>query len=241
MGGYWRNGLADAITVPAFSAPLFPQARTVSPFIEAKPPSAQTLPKSADPPKTGGLAMRTSILITAAIALMAAAMPARGGEWAVPAASQPGYSFNTAVSVKAGILVPDASVGSGLAGGFELAIDNPLVQVPGGKIRDQFSYNRFDRDGLVLQTLEYNPHYMVAVADDLWVGAGPGIGWIFTSSDRGNSPDMWTAQLGASAYYTAGHMLLGLESRYQWTGDERVGGANGADNWATLFKIGYAY
>ncbi|MBI3444093.1 MAG: hypothetical protein HY055_01685 [Magnetospirillum sp.] len=138
-------------------------------------------------------------------------------------------------------MVPDASVGSGLAGGFELAIDNPLVQVPGGKIRDQFSYNRFDRDGLVLQTLEYNPHYMVAVADDLWVGAGPGIGWIFTSSDRGNSPDMWTAQLGASAYYTAGHMLLGLESRYQWTGDERVGGANGADNWATLFKIGYAY
>lgn len=185
--------------------------------------------------------MRSRLLLTAAIVLTALALPAQGGEWAVPAASQPGFSFNTTAAVKVGAMVPDSAVGSGLAGGLELAFDDPLLQLPYGKIRDQLSYNRFDHGGLLLQTLEYNPHYMVPLMDDFWVGAGPGVGWIFTHSDPGPSPDMWTAQFGASAYYTVGQVMIGVESRYQWTGDERVGGASSADNWLTVLKIGYAY
>lgn len=185
--------------------------------------------------------MRKRLLVAATLALTAIALPALGGEGAFPAASQPGWSANTTVALKMGAMVPDSAIGSGLAGGLELAIDDPLFQLPYGKIRDQFSYNRFDHGGLELQTLEFNPHYMIPIVDNLWVGGGPGVGWAFTHADSGLSPDMWTAQLGASAYYTAGQLMIGLESRYQWTGDERVGGASSVDNWMTTLKIGYAY
>ncbi len=185
--------------------------------------------------------MRKRLLIAATFALTALTMPALGQGWAFPAAAQPGWSANTTVALKMGIMVPDSSIGSGLAGGFELAVDDPLFQLPYGKIRDQFSYNRFDHGGLELQTLEFNPHYMVPLADNLWVGGGPGVGWAFTHADSGPSPDMWTAQLGANTYYTAGQLMIGLESRYQWTGDERVGGMSSGDNWLTMLKIGYAY
>ncbi len=185
--------------------------------------------------------MRKRLLIVATLALTAVAMPAFGESWAFPAATQPGWSANTTVSLKMGAMVPDSALGSGLAGGIELAVDDPLFQLPYGKIRDQFSYNRYDHGGVELQTLEFNPHYMVPIVDNLWAGFGPGVGWMITSSQSGPSPDMWTAQLGASAYYTAGQLMLGLETRYQWTGDERVGGVSSADNWMTTFKIGYAY
>lgn len=185
--------------------------------------------------------MRTRLLLAAVMALSAIALPAQGGEWAVPAATQPGYSPNTTVAMKVGALVPDSSAGIGLAAGFELAVDDPLLQLPYGKIRDQFSYNHFDHGGLELQSLEYNPHYMIPIVEGLWVGGGPGLGWVFTRSESGAGPDMWTAQLGASAYYTAGPLMIGLESRYQWAGDEKVGGASSADNWLTTLKIGYAY
>lgn len=185
--------------------------------------------------------MRKRLLIAAALVLGAVAFPAWGGDWAFPAARQPGYSANTTMALKMGALVPDGSSGSGLAGGFEVAIDDPLFALPYGKIRDQFSYNRYDRGGLELQTLEFNPHYMIPIVDNLWVGGGPGMGWMFTHSDGGPSPDMWTVQAGASAYYTAGQLMIGLESRYQWTEGDRVGGASSADNWLTMLKIGYAY
>ncbi|WP_043743350.1 hypothetical protein [Paramagnetospirillum magneticum] len=185
--------------------------------------------------------MRKRLLIAATLALTAIALPAWGGDWAFPAAAQHGWSANTTVALKMGAMVPDSSVGSGLAGGFELAVDDPLFQLPYGKIRDQFSYNRFDHGGLELQTLEFNPHYMIPIVENLWVGGGPGVGWVFTHSESGPSPDMVTVQLGASAYYTAGQLMVGLESRYQWAGDERVGGASSADNWLTMLKIGYAY
>ncbi len=185
--------------------------------------------------------MRKRLLIAATIAFAAIAMPAWGGEWAFPAASQPGWSANTTLALKMGAMIPDSAIGSGLAGGVEIAMDDPLFQLPYGKIRDQFSYNRFDHGGLELQTIEFNPHYMIPIIDNLWAGGGPGVGWIFTSSQSGPSPDMWSAQLGASAYYTAGQLMLGAETRYQWTGDERVGGMSGADNWTAMVKLGYAY
>jgi hypothetical protein len=185
--------------------------------------------------------MRKRLLIAATLALTAIALPAFGDGWAFPAARQPGWSPNTTVALKMGAMVPDSALGSGLAGGIELAVDDPLFQLPYGKIRDQFSYNRYDHGGIELQTLEFNPHYMVPIVDNLWAGFGPGVGWMITNSQSGPSPDMWTAQLGASAYYTAGQLMLGMESRYQWTGNEQVGGVSSVDNWMTTFKIGYAY
>ncbi len=171
---------------------------------------------------------------------MALALPAHGDEWAFPAASQPGYAPNPTISFKVGAMAPDSG-SSGFAGGVELSLDNPLIQTGYGKIRDQFSYNRFDSSGLKIETLEYNPHYMVPIGERVWVGGGPGIGYMFTDSVSGPSPDLWTAQLGVSASTVIDHLQIGLEARWQWTEDQRVGNANGADNWLTMLKFGYAY
>lgn len=178
--------------------------------------------------------MRKRLLLLAAVALTAFALPAQGGET--------DYTPNATMALKMGVMSTEtASVGTGIAGGIEFAVDDPLIRLPYGKIRDQFSYNRFERDWLTLQTIEFNPHYMVPLADNFWVGAGPGVGWAFVHSDRGNSPDMWTVQAGVSAYYTLDKVMVGLESRYQWTADERVGNAANGDNWMTTLKLGYAF
>ena len=186
--------------------------------------------------------MNTRFLALVTAALMALALPASAEEWAFPAASQPGYSFNTTVSFKVGAMVPDG-VNAGFAGGIELAVDDPLIQLPYGKIRDQFSYNRFENGGLIIETLEYNPHYMVPIGEEqrIWVGGGPGVGYMFTDSTSGPSPDLWTAQLGVSASTVIDHLQIGLESRYQWTDGQRVGNTGTADNWLTMLKFGYAY
>jgi len=188
--------------------------------------------------------MRRPLLAVFAALTSFAALPAQAADWGLlPVANDPAYKPNFAVALKGGMLDADVpGAGAGLAYGAELSLDCPLIRTPVGKIRQQLSWNRADEDGLELNTVELNPHFVVEAAKDLWVGAGPGVGYVWADHSTGRDADMWAVQAGASVTYTAGHMLVGLESRYQWTESEDVGtGRDGADNWLTMAKVGYRF
>jgi hypothetical protein len=102
-----------------------------------------------------------------------AAVPAQASQWGFMVANDPAYKPNMAVALKGGMLDADVpGADASFAYGVELSLDCPLLRTPVGKIRQQLSWNRMDEDGLELNTLELNPHYVVEMAR-LWVGAGP--------------------------------------------------------------------
>ncbi|MGE5547447.1 MAG: hypothetical protein ACM33T_11150 [Solirubrobacterales bacterium] len=186
--------------------------------------------------------MRYASLAAAAIAVLAA-IPAQAGEWGfLPVTNDPSFKFEPAIALKGGWMAPDVGgVGDDFAYGAELSFNCGLLRLPVGRIRHQLSYNRFDHDGLELQTVEFNPHYQVEAAPNLWIGAGPGVGFVWAESDRGSDANMWALNAGAGATYVMGHVTLGVESRYQWTQDDAVGATKGADNWLTTVKVGYKF
>lgn len=186
--------------------------------------------------------MLTRTLILASVALITLAAPASGGDWAIPAATQKDYAANVAVAVTAGLLTPDSSTGSGMVGGLELSFNDPLIQLPYGRLRDSVGYSHVKHGGLQLDSFEFNVHYQVPLAGDtLWAGFGPGFGWVITDSDAGPSPNLWAGQIGADITYMSGNVLIGFDSRWQWTESDRVGNAAGADNWKNVIKIGWTY
>lgn len=165
----------------------------------------------------------TRMLAVAAVAI-AAVLPALSQE--VPS----GF----AIAAKGGWWDADvASADGGPAFGIELSADNLLIEPPAGKLQHMWSWNHADNDGLRLDTVEWNAHWAFEVRPSLWLGFGPGIGWVW--ADGGNVEDSAGVQLGVSATYVHGHALFGIESRYQWTE------AGGADNWLTVAKVGYRF
>ncbi|MGE5514402.1 MAG: hypothetical protein ACM31D_01130 [Bacteroidota bacterium] len=172
--------------------------------------------------------MRRIIYATsAAMIALLAALPARGGD-GTP------YAPNLAVALKGGVVSTDVSgVDASPVYGAELSVDDALIDPVVGKVRHMLSYNHADHDGLTLNTVEWNAHWVFETHRDFWLGAGPGIGYVWADG-RGvdNSP---AAQFGMSATYFYDHAMVGFESRYQWTtGDS-------ADNWLTMVKVGYRF
>lgn len=169
---------------------------------------------------------RLMLSATAAMIVLAAALPARGGD-AV-------YSPNWAIALKGGIVASDVkNADAAPAYGLEVSVDDPLLDPIAGKVRHMVSFNHADGDGLELNTIEWNAHWVFMTHRDFWLGAGPGIGYIWADGrGRDDSP---AVQFGLSATYVQGHALFGLESRYQWaTGDS-------VDNWLTMVKVGYQF
>lgn len=189
--------------------------------------------------------MRRLLLGLAAAIAGLSAVPAQAADWGfLPIVNDPSYKAELAVALKGGIMDADVSgVGSSFAYGAELSLNCPTIRTPVGKIRQQLSWNRMDDDGLELNTVELNPHLVFEAAKDLWIGAGPGLGFVWADHSTGRDADMWALQAGASVTYTMGKVMLGLESRYQWTQDDRVGTGTGegADNWLTTAKVGFVF
>ncbi|MBX9633925.1 MAG: hypothetical protein K2X44_02995, partial [Magnetospirillum sp.] len=102
-----------------------------------------------------------------------------------------------------------------------------------GKLRHMLSFNHADLDAQKLNTMEWNAHWVFEVQPDFWIGAGPGIGYVWV--DGHNVSDGIGFQLGSSATYVHEHALLGIESRYQWAD------GSSADNWLTVVKLGYRF
>lgn len=171
--------------------------------------------------------MRRLILsATAAMIVLAAALPARGGD--AP------YSPDWAVALKGGAWQTDVQgADAAPAYGIEISVTDPLIEPVAGQIRHMVSLNHADHDQLRLTTLEWNAHWVFETQRNLWIGAGPGIGYLW--ADGRNVEDSPAVQLGASVTYMEGHMLLGVESRYQWTE------AKAADNWLTMVKVGWKF
>ena len=170
-------------------------------------------------------------LASAAAALLAVgvALPAQAGDY--------GYTprSDVALSVRGGWWDADVQGYSGAAAyGVELSGNDTFLELPVGALRHMVSWNHADGDGLKLDSAEWNIHWTVQAGPELWIGAGPGLGYVWTDgrdSDDGGA----AAQFGLSAYTIRGHMLLGVDSRYQWTE------ADSADNWLTMAKIGYVF
>ncbi|MGE5475908.1 MAG: hypothetical protein ACM3Q1_04585 [Bacteroidales bacterium] len=172
--------------------------------------------------------MRRLILsASAAMIVLAAALPARGGD-------DTPYQPNWTVALRGGVVTTDVS-GVDAAGlyGAEVAVDDALIAPVIGKVRHMLSYNHADHDGLELNTVEWNAHWVFETHRDFWLGAGPGIGYVW--ADGRNVDDSPAAQLGMSATYFQGHAMFGFESRYQWTSGDS------ANNWLNLVKVGYRF
>lgn len=163
----------------------------------------------------------------AALLAFAAALPAQ-------AQNQGAYEANFAIALKGGIWDPGVS-GADSSGGYgiEVSVDDPLLRPIAGKLRHMLSFNHADLDGLKLSTAEWNAHWVFEPRRDFWIGAGPGIGYLW--ADGRSVSDGMGVQFGASATYVHEHALLGMESRYQWVD------GSGADNWLTMVKLGYRF
>ncbi|MGE5505462.1 MAG: hypothetical protein ACM31L_13655 [Actinomycetota bacterium] len=188
--------------------------------------------------------MKRTALALAAV-MFAAAFPALAGDgsWSVLPIQSRSYQADPTVALKLGAVDP-AHLPGGFAGGIEVAVDDPLLSPPVGRIRDQFSYTVADHGGVMLQMLEVNPHYLYPLGSNWWVGGGPGVGYVIASPDRGSSADLWAVQAGGQIQYWSGGLMVGLESRYQWTEDATIGtgtASGGADNWLTTLKLGVRF
>ncbi|NFV80489.1 hypothetical protein [Magnetospirillum aberrantis] len=169
---------------------------------------------------------RLLLSATAAMIVLAAALPARGGD--AP------YDPNWAVALKGGVWDSDIKgVDAAAAYGVEISVDDPLIDPVIGKVRHMMSFNHADHDGLDLSTVEWNAHWVFETHRDFWLGAGPGIGYVWADGhNMDNSP---AAQFGMSATYFHDHAMVGFETRYQWTSGDST------DNWLTMVKVGYRF
>ena len=125
--------------------------------------------------------------------------------------------------------------------GAELAFECLFSQ----DVRSQLQYMYYNVDGLTMQQLSANPHF-VFYFDDLGesveFGVGPHFG--ITQVEKGNDDDIiFTYGLGTSVRTNiADNIYVGAEARYEWTTDATLGGKDDSYNNAKVFaKVGYSF
>ena len=164
--------------------------------------------------------------------------------WRLFAGMEEGFVHEASLSVLLGAMGPDSKIGdSGFAHGVELSFNCPLIQPPTNKIRQQVSVTSYSDGDSDIKTVQINPHYVIEVMPKLWVGGGPGIGYVRADVNNVTS-NMVAAQVGGSISYSIKKVFLGAEARYQFTQGDEVGGpsyADGASNWQTVIKVGYNF
>jgi hypothetical protein len=160
--------------------------------------------------------------------------------WVIGPAFKGGWSPDFTLALSLNYIEPDIhGVDGDIGGGLQLSLNCPWFQPPSGVIRQQFNYNKFDKDGIELTTFEINPRYYVDVSPTTRVGAGPGFGYMWTDADVGEENGMWTFQLGGDVEYRQGALFLGAGARYMLTENQSLGIDNrGADNWLVQLKAG---
>lgn len=160
-------------------------------------------------------------------------------EWDFLAGLSDDYQAQPSLALVGGVMDPDfGALDSGALYGLEFSLNCPLLQPPSNRIRQQLSLTRFDEDGVEITSLEINPHYVIAMSENLEIGFGPGFGVLDVQA--GPQDDMLLGiQAGASVHYRRGALFVGGEARYQVTTEERFGGTDqGADNARVLLKVG---
>lgn len=108
--------------------------------------------------------------IITAIVLLAASSAQAADQWTWMAGSKEGYTAHT-VSLLAGQMDPGDNMDNDTIGGIELSLNCPLLQPPSNRIRQQLSYTKYDDQGVEIESIEINPHYVVEVQPGLEIGA----------------------------------------------------------------------
>ncbi len=192
--------------------------------------------------------MKKEILMIAAGTLifsMSASAEDQGWNWF--AGSDENFVMEPAVSFIAGSMSPKNG-DSGNITGLELSFNCPLLQPPTNSIRQQISMTKFDENGLEVTSIEINPHYVAEISPGLFIGGGPGFGYVSADTSTKDT-DMFAFQLGTSVRYNISELFfLGGEARYQITQNEHIGGAmmghgmnKGMNNWRVALKAGISF
>lgn len=179
-----------------------------------------------------------AIGVSAGLALGANAANAEG--WKFLPVKDPDYVAEPTAELIVGIMEPDSDLGgNAVTYGAEISANCILLQPPKNRIRTTIGYTHYDDGGLVLNNFEVNPHYVVEVTPDFWLGGGPGLGAVLADADQGEDSALFALQLGLSAHYRVGMLFIGGDARYQWTQSKNVGLTDeGADNWRVAAKVG---
>jgi len=188
--------------------------------------------------------MNSILKKTMALAVVASfATTLSAGEWGILPILKDGYKPNSGVALVVGYQQPDIEgVDGDVAFGAEYSLNCPLLQVPTYYIRQQISVTYFETDNLKMTNLEINPHYRLPIVDNLEFGFGPSFAAVI-SDVSGVSHTNFGYGVGVGLEYMAGSVILGLESRYQWTAEEDFGGVEktNMNNLRSLAKVGYKF
>jgi len=163
--------------------------------------------------------------------------------WQILAGNDDDFVFEPTISVMLGAAdATDIEGDTLLSWGLEASFNCPLLQPPTNKIRQQVSYfNYTDGDNSII-SFEINPHYIVDLSPNFWLGGGPGVGYVRADVD-GKTANMPAAQLGLSFHYNMESIFIGGEARYQVTTEDDIGDQTdtGANNWRAALKLGYSF
>ncbi len=188
---------------------------------------------------------KTNVLAMLGAAAALAAGTAQADGWTFLPATKPGYTPEPTVAVTAGLLNPDSTIGgSATAYGVELSMNCALIQPPSNRVRTTVSFLTYEDGDLKLTDVELNPHYVVELSDNFWVGGGPGVG-VVKADTSDQDATMLAFQLGASAHYRMDKLFIGAEARYQFTQSKDIGPAanpdSGVNNVRALVKVGFNF
>ncbi|RUM62045.1 MAG: hypothetical protein DSZ03_07450, partial [Sulfurimonas sp.] len=119
--------------------------------------------------------------------------------------------------------------------GLEFSLACPALQLEHYDIRQQISLVHQSKHGLRMTSLEFNPHILFDLDENMQLGVGPGFGVIFTDADA--TDIIGGINIGASVNYDIDAVyFVGAEARYQWTTDADLGNGveHSLDNYRTL-------
>ncbi len=162
----------------------------------------------------------------------------------LPIFNDDNFKANVEVAAVLGHMNFDGNTKDGAVYGLELSLDCPVFTLPGDNpLRQQFSVNRYDKNGFEVTTIEVNPYYFVDLSEDLLLGFGPGIGGVYGDPDNGQDQWLFAVQAGAGLKYYIDDVVIGADIRYQWTAEKDFGSGQkeDLDNLRLLMKVGYHF
>lgn len=186
--------------------------------------------------------MKKQSLSLAGLTLLMANGAQAADQWTWLAGAEDDYQPQYTISLLMGQMDPGDNMDSDTVAGVELALNCPLLQPPSNRIRQQLSYIQYENNGVEIESIELNPHYVVEVTPGLEIGAGPGLGLVMVDTPNGDG-NVFGLQLGLSAHFQgASPLFVGAEVRYQITGEDKFGAAteSDVDNTRILLKVGYS-
>jgi len=156
---------------------------------------------------------------------------------------QDGYKSNIGIAALGGLLKgSDSDSDYESFFGLEISLDCPILRLESGNIRQQLNITQYNHDGLKIQELNLNPHYIIPISNTTSFGIGPSYG--IAKVDIGRDDDTaFTYGFGTSLRTDLGNgLFVGGEFRYTLSTDASLLGIDDdIDNTKFMIKIGQQY